>query len=187
MDADKLAEVLRLHAAWLRGESDGVRANLSRANLCTANLCSANLRGADLRGADLSWSDLRGADLSDADLCGANLYLADLRGANLRKADLREADLCGTNLSYADLRDAIDGAIARLDFGGWSICVRTTHTIIGCQRQSNEKWLAWSPDSPEIVNMDEDAPAWWAEHGEAIKGVIRCVMAKAERAKNERK
>ena len=118
----------------------------------------ADLRGADLRGADLRGADLRGANFSEADLSGANLSGANLRGANLR--------------------GAIDGRVARLDFGGWSICVRSAVTSIGCQSHANNSWLAWSPESPEIAAMHGDAPEWWRVHGEAVKAVIRCVMAK---------
>ena len=119
MDAAKLAEIIRLHGAWLRGESCGVRASLR----------DANLRGANLRG--------------------------------------------------ADLRGAKDGLVCRLDFGGWSICVRADHTTIGCQRRSNAEWLSWSPESPEIAAMHADAPEWWRVHGDVITAAIRCVMAKA--------
>lgn len=50
---EELAEILRKHGLWLRGEPGGVRD--------------------DLRGADLRWADLSGANLRDADLSGANL------------------------------------------------------------------------------------------------------------------
>ena len=135
-----------------------------------------DLRGANLRGADLSEANLSGADLSGANLSGANLRGADLRWANLRWANLRGADL-----SEANLRGADDGCIARLDFGGWSICVRADHTTIGCQCKPNESWLLWSHESPEIAAMHADAPEWWRVHGEAVKAVIRCVMEKAKK------
>ena len=88
------------------------------------------------------------------------------------------ANLRGANFSEADLSGAIDGRVARLDFGGWSICVRSAVTSIGCQSHANNSWLAWSPESPEIAAMHGDAPEWWRVHGEAVKAVIRCVMAK---------
>ena len=53
-----LPETLRLHALYLDGHPDGVRADLS---------------GCDLSGADLSGADLSDADLSGADLSGARL------------------------------------------------------------------------------------------------------------------
>jgi hypothetical protein len=70
--------ILQRHAAWLRGEEGGERADLKG-----AYLQGANLRGADLQGAYLQGANLRGADLRGADLQGANLRGADLRGANL--------------------------------------------------------------------------------------------------------
>ena len=115
--------------------------------------------------------DFRYADLSYANLRGANMSYANLSGANLSEADLSEADL----------RGAKDGCIARLDFGGWSICVRADHTTIGCQCKPNESWLLWSHESPEIAAMHADAPEWWRVHGEAVKAVIRCVMEKAKK------
>ena len=111
MEQEKLAEILKKHELWLRGEG-GERADLREANLWRADLRGANLRGADLRGADLMganlWeANLRGADLRGADLWGADLRGADLRGADLRGADLWEANLRGANLRGADLRGAI--------------------------------------------------------------------------------
>lgn len=200
MKAEELKAILEDHSKWLRDEG-GKRADLSLADLRGADLREADLRGADLvganlYGANLRWANLRGANLeganpSGANLEGADLKCADLRWANLRGADLIEADLYGANLSGANLRKAdlrganitgakIDIAICRMDFGGWSICVCADRTSIGCEIHPNEKWLAWTPESKEIKRMHIDAPAWWATHGEAIKSVIRCVIAKAK-------
>jgi hypothetical protein len=161
MDDQELKTILDAHAKWLRNEG-GKRANLGGANLTRANLTGANLRGADLREANLRW---------------ASLITADLTGANLRGADLREANLRRANLTGAE----IDISICRMDFGGWSICVTETVTSIGCQSHTNEDWLAWTPDSDEIKRMHEDASAWWAAHGEAVKAAIKCVQAKAKK------
>lgn len=155
-----ITEILRLHGLWLTGDTDGNRANLRGANLSDADLSGANLRDADLRGADLSRADLRDADLRGADLCEANLY---------------RADLCG-----ATMPETVHGCVCRMDFGGWSICVYHDRTLIGCQLHDNDKWLSWSPESPEIAAMNERASAWWQAHGDAVKAVIRCVTAKAE-------
>ena len=205
MKPEELNEILADHAKWLRGEG-GQQANLSLADLRCANLREANLVDADLSvanliGADLRWADLRGADLSGANLSGADLRWADLRGANLSGANLSGANLSGANLSEANLSMAnlsganlsvailmlanlskarIDTPICRVDFGGWSICVYADRTSIGCQTYPNECWLAWEPDSPEIVRMHTEASAWWATHGEVVKAAIRCVMAKAK-------
>ena len=122
MTREELARILAAHKAWLNGEPDGSRANLSgadlswanlsgadlsgadlsEANLHEANLHEANLRGANLHEANLSGADLSGADLSEANLHEANLHEANLRGANLREADLSEANLSGADLSGAE-------------------------------------------------------------------------------------
>ena len=77
-DKDQLAEVLRLHALWGAGESDGRRAILTGANLTGANLTGAILTGAILTGANLyranlTWANLTGANLTGANLTGAKL------------------------------------------------------------------------------------------------------------------
>jgi hypothetical protein len=117
-----LPETLRLHALYLGGHPDGVRADLSgaclsradlsgaclsRADLSGADLYDACLSGADLRGADLSEADLSRADLSGADLSGADLSGSGLSGADLRDADLSDANLHGADLSGARLLDAL--------------------------------------------------------------------------------
>ena len=99
--ASDLPKILAGHAAWLRDEDGGVRANLTGANLRGANLRGAYLTGANLRGANL-----RGAYLTAANLTGAYLTDANLRGAYLRGANLTGADLRGANLTGADLTDA---------------------------------------------------------------------------------
>ena len=81
-----ISEKIELHRKWLRGESDGVKADLSDADLSDADLSGADLRRADLRRADLRRADLRRADLRRADLSDA-----DLSGADLRRADLSGA------------------------------------------------------------------------------------------------
>jgi hypothetical protein len=186
-----------LRGANLRG------ANMSRANLTGADLSGANLRGAnlsdaDLRGADLSDADLSGADLRCANLRGANLIRANLiranlRGANLIRAnliranlgdaDLIRANLIGADLSGADLRCAnlrgaiIDESVCRMDFGGWSICIRSDKTTIGCYTHENSEWLQWGQE--DVAYMDRRASDWWRVHGDAVKAAIRCVMEKA--------
>ena len=59
---EEIAEVLRKHGLWWRGESGGERADLQ----------GADLPGADLRGAYLRYADLRGAYLRGAHLQGAH-------------------------------------------------------------------------------------------------------------------
>jgi uncharacterized protein YjbI with pentapeptide repeats len=166
-----IAWELALHEAWHMG-TGGSRANLSGAYLSGANLSDANLRDAHLFGADLS-----GADLSGANLSGANLRDADLSGANLSGANLSGANLSDANLCDANLRDAIDAAVVRLDMGGWSVCVRSTHTDIGCQHQSNANWLRWTPE--DVAHMADGAREWWQAHGDLIRAAIRDVQARS--------
>ena len=120
-----IKQILTKHAAWLRGEEGGERADLSEADLSEAdlseaNLSGANLIGADLSGADLSGAYLSGADLRRADLSGANLRRADLSGANLSRANLSGANLSGANLSRANLSGAnlsgANGLLKAVDF-----------------------------------------------------------------------
>lgn len=98
------------------------------------------------------------ADLCDADLFGADLSNAVLFGANLSNATVSEP-------------------VCRVDFGGWSVCVREEFTTIGCRKHANTDWLKWSPE--DVKSMHPKAEKWWQTHGEAIKSCIRCVMEKA--------
>ena len=68
---EQLKEVLNLHAAYLRGEASGKRADLAGANLAGAYLAGADLARANLYGAYLAGADLAGADLAGANLAGA--------------------------------------------------------------------------------------------------------------------
>ncbi|MEY8360032.1 pentapeptide repeat-containing protein [Anaerotruncus colihominis] len=101
-----IQDILDKHAAWLRDEPEGVKANLSGAYLFGADLFGADLSGANLSGAYLSEANLFGAYLFGADLSGANLSGAYLSGADLSKADLSGADLSKADLSKADLSEA---------------------------------------------------------------------------------
>ncbi len=156
------------------------KADLSYADLSSANLRSADLSFANLLSANLSSADLSFANLLSANLSSANLRFADLSFANLRFADLLSADLSFANLSFANLPDGL--RVAHLCFGGWPITVTPQHTTIGCQRHDNDKWLSWIPC--DVAHMHQDASAWWADHGDAIKAVIRNVMQ--EQPKNEK-
>jgi uncharacterized protein YjbI with pentapeptide repeats len=146
-------KILEDHKLWLSDHSQGERADLRWADLSRA----------DLRWADLSWADLREADLSRADLRGADLIGADLSRADLRGADLREADLSG----------AIDGNICRMDFGGWSICIRSKKTSIGCKTFGNSFWL--NATDNEISLLADGALEYWKKYGLAIKASINTI------------
>lgn len=141
---ERLPEILAQHAAWLRGEPEGTRANLSRANLSRANF---------------SWADLSGADLSRA-----NLSMANLSRANLSMADLSEADLSMANLSEANLSRAnLSGAAGLLDAAGWlaehleqdAAGILAYKALPSPQRRMPEHWRI-EPGAmlTEIVNPD---------------------------------
>jgi hypothetical protein len=75
--------ILKRHAAWLRNEKGGERADFQGADLQGVNLQGVNLRRANLRRANLQGADFRGADLQCADFQGADFRGADFRGADL--------------------------------------------------------------------------------------------------------
>lgn len=127
-----LLRVIGAHHAWLKGEVEGKRANLSRANLAGLNLHDANLSNAEMREADLSNCDLQRANLRRANLAGANL-----QDANLAKADLSEADLSDADLRNADLRGAdLTGAdLWRANLIGVCITPDALHKALQCRKK----------------------------------------------------
>ena len=125
-----------------------------------------NLSGANLSSANLSGADLRDADLRNADLHGANLSNADLHGADLSGAYLRSADLPKTF------------KIARIDFGGWSVCVMRKETTVGCQRHTNAEWLKFT--TKDVEDFAEGASEWWELYGPVVKAAIKAIEEKFE-------
>ena len=116
-----------------------------------------------LDGTSREIADLRSANLRGADLSGANLYGANLYGANL----------CGANLSGANLPETFK--IARIDFGGWSVCVTKEETTIGCQRHTNAEWLKFTAN--DVEDFAEGAPEWWKLYGPVVKAAIKAVQS----------
>ena len=103
-----IKDILDKHAAWLRGEPEGVKADLTGADLSKADLSEANLSGAHLSWAKLPGADLSGANLTGAHLSWAHLVGADLSGTHLPGANLFEANLSGANLSGGNLSKALN-------------------------------------------------------------------------------
>jgi uncharacterized protein YjbI with pentapeptide repeats len=163
-------------------------ADLCGVNLSEVNLSGVNLHGVNLHGANMYETNLYEANLSRADLHGANLRRSILRKANLCSANLYEADLYEANLSEANLSEANitlaslpeNFPVARLDFGGWSIFITSTHTTIGCQKHPNSDWLKWSPK--DVDGFSSSAKRFWKQHGSAIKIVIKDVQSQAKLA-----
>jgi hypothetical protein len=122
-DKDRLAKIIADHLEWLKDNSKGSRANLSRADLYGANLSRANLSRANLSGANLYGADLSGANLYGADLSGANLYGANLSRANLSGAkDVPPLQLARTSIvpevgQFTGWKKCANGVIVRLVIG----------------------------------------------------------------------
>ena len=98
MMCEDIKKIIEKHVEWIKGNEEGVRADLSHLCLEDADLRYVDLRWADLSSADLSGANLYGANLRGADLSGANLSSADLSSAYLSSANLSSAYLCGANL-----------------------------------------------------------------------------------------
>jgi len=176
-DVDYKPKKANLQEADLRWvdlrEADLREAKLQWVDLRWAKLQDVDLRRAKLQWADLRWTDLRWVKLQLTDLRGTKLQRANLRQAKLQRSDLREADIAG-----ADLQGTESGSICRMDFGGWSICIREDKTSIGCKTFNNEFWLDASDD--EISRLDDDALTWWKIHGSVIRDTIKLVMGKGK-------
>ena len=171
MDTTELATILHKHAAWLRGDPTGARANLTgadltAANLTGANLTGANLTGANLTGANLAWANLTGANLARADLTEADLTGANLTWANLTAANLARANLTAANLTGADLTGAVGVpalALARTEivpregvFTGWKKCeggVIVKLRIPSGARRSNATGRKCRADFVEVLEV----------------------------------
>lgn len=127
-----LLRVVAAHHAWLKGEPEGERADLSRLNFAGLNLHDADLSNAEMREADLSGCNLQRANLRRANLAGVNL-----QDANLAKADLREADLSDADLRNADLRGAeLTGAdLWRANLIGACISADALHKALQCRKK----------------------------------------------------
>lgn len=92
----ELAKILERHAAWLKDERFGARADLVDADL-TGNTI---LRGANLSRGNLARANLKGCDLVGANFAGAYLAGASFEGAKVREVTFGDA-------SGVDLRGAV--------------------------------------------------------------------------------
>ena len=124
MNKKELKIILEKHGKWLKGEDDGLRADLSYADLRYANLSNTDLRHVNLRYADLSNANLSNADLGYADLMGVNL-----RHTNLSNADLRHA-----NLDFIQLNLSCYGPSFKIDE---KIAKQITYHLINLMQYSN--------------------------------------------------
>ena len=197
----ELRNAIAAHKQWLSDSKTGRRMDLTCYDLSGFTLDYVDLRHAILSKCDLSRSSLFETRLEDVLLVEANLTDACFRLANLSRACLNRATLVNTDFYGAVLRETVlidvniagsnfesanisyayfsrkdsNAQIARLDFGGWPVTVTAHNTTIGCQRHPNNHWLTWTSDSPEIAEMHNQAPAWWATYGDAVKAVINTI------------
>jgi len=171
MNEQALRDKLELHRLWLEGSVLGKRAIFSGNELCYTTIAYAALNKACF-----SCADIRGAALTYCDLSEASFTGADCRGVNFRYSNLTGADFREACISLANFDHTIRGAVCRMDFGGWSICIHEDITTIGCQLFNSTELLEFTPDSPEIRNAHCHAQSWWVSYGPAVKAAIRCVQ-----------
>ena len=98
----EIKKILDDHAAWLKGEETGKRADFSTGNWRGVDLHGANLQNAFLS-VTYSYDDERPVELCEEGVAYYSATRTDLRGANLSAADLQAADLRGADLSGAEL------------------------------------------------------------------------------------
>jgi len=163
-----LTEILACHASWLRGETTGSWADLSRADLSKANLDGADLDGANLDGANLS-----GAYLSKAYLIRANLFGANLSGV---------IGLAVASDAPQRLRAVADAALKEgaLEMETWHTC-DTTHCIGGTAiHQAGEVGrlleAAVGPGIAALMLLGPDAHSHFYDSNEAATEWLRSVL-----------
>lgn len=204
------AELIKIfddHELWLTSKGkQGAQAHLSNCSLANSpavKMYQRDLRDAHFNHCNLDYISLQSANfrralfvdtsLRNAWLPNVNLYDARICGCDLTDARLENATLCYTSISNTKLDGvSFNGAniahikstdlltIARLDFGGWPVTVYAEETVIGCKRHSNQEWLSWTADSPEIIEMHWDAKKWWHLYGPVVKAAILAVRTKVE-------
>ncbi len=124
-----LLRALAGHHAWLRGEADGRRADLSGLDLSELDLTGVDLTDADLSQADLTGVGFAGAVLERTNLSAATMIGADFTGARLTEADLSDSDLRDSRFIGA----VLDGAdLWRANLRGCIIDPVTLHAVLGC-------------------------------------------------------
>lgn len=98
---EELRKILNLHEKWLRGEENGIRADLS-----WTNLSNMDLSHVDLTDANLDYAILENSDLSCSDFTRANFSCANLKNANLSYAIFIHANFLDACLTDANLKCA---------------------------------------------------------------------------------
>lgn len=145
---EELAEIVRKHRLWRRGEPGGERA-------------------------DLSWTDLSGVDLTRAYLVRAYLTGADLTSANLQGTDLTGADLTGINIC-----GAIGNGEEIKSYQGlrwrWQVVWTKAQLAIGYEQHSLEEWENFTDEEMERMGAEgDDSLGFWRKHKDFILSLVR--------------
>lgn len=111
--SSELNDKLYLHERWLRGFTDGRRADLSKMDLSgydfnnmfltKANFLRSNLSGSNFYNAELSYCDMRYVVATETNFKNVAMYGAQLMGADLRNSSFSGAFLKCSNLFNAKL------------------------------------------------------------------------------------
>ena len=184
---DGLAEVLRLHSLWAKGEAGGESANLIDANLVGANLVGANLRDANLIGANLRGADLVGADLRGANLVDANLVVANLRDANLVGANLVDANLVGANLGGQKIH-TMRVFSGLYEYQSWVVILEdgTPWIRMGCLWKSLEDWDRVGIRQSNTREFPDDRSEKSERRARAFNYVVSEVLVMAAKFQSEK-
>ena len=155
MMCEDIKKIIEKHAEWIKGNEEGVMADLS-------HLC---LEDADLRYVDLRWAYLSSANLRSANLYGANLSSANLSSANLSSANLSSANLSSAYLSSANLSSA---NLDNVKYNG-----RTTMYALACPEKG--AFIGYKKARNYIIELQitEDA-----KRSSATSRKCRCSKAK---------
>lgn len=153
MTKEKLAEILKRHELWVKGECGGERANLSG-----EDLRHVDLEGEDLSHVDLSHANLRHTILQHVDLGGATLLHVDLSYANLRHANLQHVDLRYATLRNADLRGAFlsDTILHSVDLSGAKGLLSAADFLKRCFERTDEGYIAY-----KVFGAQYEPPKEW--------------------------
>jgi hypothetical protein len=113
-----LAAIFKSHAAYLKGETEGERADFS----------GQDLRGRDFSGQDLREADFSKADVREASFVGCKLCDTDFSGSDARDANFSHADLTNANTSESNMMGA-DFTGAKVDYDNLNLGARRRHGV----------------------------------------------------------
>ena len=103
---EKLDDVIKKHAIWLKDHDKGVRADLSRYDLSEKDLSGVDLSEAILEEATFFETNMHGINLTGAKMRKSSFSKVDLTDAKLDKSDLKHAHLCHSRLNRVHACDA---------------------------------------------------------------------------------